>query len=85
MNKDEILEKVLKVIKNHFKKLKIDVGIDTHLVDDIGADSLDAMEIVMLLEDEFEIIIPETKLEGVKIVGRLYDIVIETLEEEKNK
>ena len=54
------------------KKLKIDVSEvtdDKHLIDDLGADSLDTVELVMELETEFGIEIPDDAAETILSVG----------------
>ena len=43
--------------------------------DDLDADSLDLVELVMALEEEFDISVPEEELEGVETVKHAYDIV----------
>ena len=43
--------------------------------DDLDADSLDIVELVMALEEEFGIEVPEEELEGVDTVGKAYDLV----------
>jgi acyl carrier protein len=43
--------------------------------DDLDADSLDLVELVMALEEEFDISVPEEELEGVETVGQAYDLV----------
>jgi acyl carrier protein len=43
--------------------------------DDLDADSLDLVELVMALEEEFDISVPEEELEGVQTVKQAYDIV----------
>jgi acyl carrier protein len=43
--------------------------------DDLDADSLDLVELVMALEEEFDISVPEEELEGVETVQQAYDIV----------
>jgi acyl carrier protein len=43
--------------------------------DDLDADSLDLVELVMALEEEFDITVPEEDLEGVQTVGQAYDLV----------
>jgi acyl carrier protein len=48
---------------------------DTHLVNDCGADSLDLVEIVMELEEEFDIEIPDAKAEGAVTVGQAVALV----------
>ena len=44
--------------------------------DDLDADSLDLVELVMALEEEFDIEVPESDLENVKTVGQAYDLVV---------
>ncbi|HEY8094304.1 MAG TPA: acyl carrier protein [Acidimicrobiales bacterium] len=47
--------------------------------DDLDADSLDLVELVMALEEEFGIEVPEEDLEGVETVGQAYDLVVNKL------
>jgi acyl carrier protein len=47
--------------------------------DDLDADSLDLVELVMALEEEFDIEVPEEDLEGVETVGQAYDLVVAKL------
>ena len=44
--------------------------------DDLDADSLDLVELVMALEEEFGIEVPEEDLEGIETVGQAYDLVV---------
>jgi acyl carrier protein len=44
--------------------------------DDLDADSLDLVELVMALEEEFDVTVPEEDLEGVQTVGQAYDLVV---------
>ena len=48
---------------------------DAKFGDDLDADSLDLVELVMALEEEFDITVPEEELEGVETVEQAYDIV----------
>ena len=66
-----VFEKVKNII---VKELKVDaekVTLEASLKDDLGADSLDAVEIVMDIEDEFDIEIDDTKIDAVATVGDL--------------
>ena len=47
--------------------------------DDLDADSLDLVELVMALEEEFDISVPEEDLEGIATVGDAYDLVVNKL------
>ena len=48
---------------------------EASFADDLDADSLDLVELVMALEEEFDIAVPEEELEGVETVEQAYDIV----------
>jgi len=66
-----------------FRKCAVDVlSVDADKVvpealfgDDLDADSLDLVELVMALEEEFDITVPEEELEGVKTVGQAFELV----------
>lgn len=73
---EEILERIIKIAKKQFKKKNISgFTAQTHIINDLGGDSLDAMEMVMFIEDEFQIVIPDDHLENVKTLGNLALIV----------
>jgi len=69
MEREEILEKVKAVIVEQLNVEEDDVVEDAAFVDDLGADSLDIVELVMALEEEFGISIPDEDAEGIKNVG----------------
>ncbi|HET6352101.1 MAG TPA: acyl carrier protein [Coriobacteriia bacterium] len=69
MERDEILEKVSAVIVEQLNADEADVNEDASFVDDLGADSLDIVELVMALEEEFGISIPDEEAENIKTVG----------------
>lgn len=74
-----VFEKVRDII---VKELKIDeekVTLEASLKDDLGADSLDAVEIVMDIEDEFSVSIDDTKAEALVTVKDLVDYIEELL------
>ncbi len=47
--------------------------------DDLDADSLDLVELVMALEEEFDVTVEESELEGIETVGGAFDIIIAKL------
>ena len=55
------------------------VVLDANFADDLDADSLDLVELVMALEEEFDVAVPEEDLEGVETVQQAYDIVVAKL------
>jgi len=52
---------------------------DARFGDDLDADSLDLVELVMALEEAFEITVAETELEGIETVGQAYELVTSKL------
>lgn len=52
---------------------------DAHFGNDLEADSLDLVELVMALEEEFGIEVPEEDLEGIETVQQAYDLVVSKL------
>ena len=52
---------------------------DAKFGDDLDADSLDLVELVMALEEEFGVEVPEDELEGIETVGQAYNLVIAKL------
>lgn len=66
-----ILEKVKKVIVDQLGVEEDEIKIESKLVEDLGVDSLEIFEIVMSLEEEFEIQIPNEDIEDIKTVGEV--------------
>jgi len=69
MEHEEIFDKVRGVIVEQLNVDADDVNEDASFVDDLGADSLDIVELVMALEEEFGISIPDEEAENIKLVG----------------
>jgi acyl carrier protein len=69
MDHDEIFDKVKDVIVDQLNVDEEDVTEDATFVDDLGADSLDIVELVMALEETFGISIPDEDAESIKSVG----------------
>ncbi len=70
-----------------FRKCAVDVlSVDESKVvpeakfgDDLDADSLDLVELVMALEEEFDVTVPEEELEGIQTVSQAYELVTNKL------
>jgi acyl carrier protein len=62
-------EKVKAVIVDQLKADEADITMDSSFVDDLGADSLDLVELIMGLESEFDIEIPDEDAEKIQTVG----------------
>ena len=65
----EIVDKVKVIIVEQLGAEEEDVKVDSSFVDDLGADSLDIVELVMALEEEFELEIPDEDAEKIRTVG----------------
>ncbi len=69
MEREEILEKVTEVIVDQLNVERDDVTEEAAFIDDLGADSLDLVELVMALEAEFNVSIPDEDVESIKTVA----------------
>ena len=69
MNEAEVLEKVKKVVVEQLGVAESEVKKESSFVDDLGADSLDTVELVMALEETFGVEIPDEEAEKIKTVG----------------
>jgi acyl carrier protein len=69
MDREEILEKVKAVVVDQLNVEEPEVTDAASFIDDLGADSLGIVELVMALEEEFGISIPDEDAEGIKTVG----------------
>jgi acyl carrier protein len=77
MDRDELFEKIKGVIVEQLGADEDDVTEDAAFVDDLGADSLDIVELVMALEEEFGVSIPDEQAEKIKSVGDAIDFIAE--------
>lgn len=64
-----VFEKVREIIVSQLGVEEDDVTLESSFVDDLGADSLDMVEFVMVLEEEFNIEVPETDADKIVTVG----------------
>ena len=51
------------------------ITTDTDLQEDLGADSLDVVDLLMSIEDEFEVEVPDEEIENIKTVGSLVSYI----------
>lgn len=76
----EIEEKVIQVVSEQMSVDKSEISRNTSFVNDLNADSLDTVELVMELEDEFDLSIPDDEAEKLKTVGEAIDYIKKQLE-----
>ena len=70
-------ERVKKIIAEQLGVEEEEVTLEAHFVEDLGADSLDTVELLMALEEEFEIEIPDEDAEKILTVGKALDYIKE--------
>ena len=68
-------EKLQNIIAEVLNVEADEITLNTTFVDDLGADSLDVVDLVMALEDEFDVEIPEDQVENIKTVGDIVKFI----------
>jgi acyl carrier protein len=72
---DEIETKVIEIVSEQMGVDKGEITRETHFINDLNADSLDTVELVMEFEDEFELSIPDEEAEKIQTVGQAIDYI----------
>ncbi|MDF2524914.1 MAG: acyl carrier protein [Clostridiales bacterium] len=70
-----IFEKVKKIIVEQLGVEEDDIAMEASFIDDLGADSLDIVELIMALEEEFDVEIPDSDAEKIQTVGDAVDYI----------
>ena len=70
-----IFEKVKKIVVEQLGVEEEDVSMEASFIDDLGADSLDIVELIMALEEEFDLEIPDSEAEKITSVGDAVDYI----------
>jgi len=73
---DNIEQRVKKIVAEQLGVNEADIKNESAFVEDLGADSLDTVELVMALEDEFETEIPDEQAEKIRTVQQAIDYVV---------
>ena len=76
----EILEKVCSIVSEQLSVEAGEVKSDSNFQNDLGADSLDTVELVMALEEEFDTDIPDDEAEKITTVQAAIDFVVSSAE-----
>ena len=79
MNTEEVFDKVKEIIVEQLGVAETSVTMEASFIDDLGADSLDIVELVMALEEEFDMEIPDADAEKVVTVGDVVDYIKDSI------
>lgn len=71
----DIKKDVLEIVSMVIEKKPAEIALDAHLIQDVGADSMMALEILAALEKKYRIVIPEEKLKEMTTVNKIIDMV----------
>ena len=75
MSSEEIFEKVKSIIVEQLGVTETSVTMEASFIDDLGADSLDIVELIMALEEEFDTEIPDADAEKIVTVSDVFDYI----------
>ena len=75
MNSEEIFDKVKEIIIEQLGVAESTITTEASFIDDLGADSLDIVELIMALEEEFDLEIPDSDAEKVVTIGDVVDYI----------
>lgn len=85
VNIKAIEEKVIDIICEQMGVEKSEVARETSFINDLNADSLDTVELVMEFEDEFDVSIPDEEAEKIQTVGAAIDYVAKVAKEKSQE
>ncbi|HOW70893.1 MAG TPA: acyl carrier protein [Phycisphaerae bacterium] len=76
IDRDKILDRVCSLAAAQANMTRAEVTAECNLFTDLNFDSLDQMEFVMAIEDEFDVSVPDERAENVKTVGQAVDVLL---------
>jgi acyl carrier protein len=79
----DIKEKVIEIVSEQMGVDKAEVTPETSFINDLNADSLDTVELVMEFEDEFDMSIPDEEAEKIQTVGAAIDYITKIMKEQE--
>lgn len=70
-----VFEKIKEILADQLDADADEMTMDTNIAKDLGADSLDVVELLMSIEDEFEVEIPDEEIENIRTIGELTEYI----------
>lgn len=70
-----VFDKVKDIIVDQLDADEADVTLEASIIDDLGADSLDVVDLVMSIEEEFDVEVPDEEVENMKTVGDIVKFI----------
>ena len=70
-----VFEKIRAILADQFSEDEDSITTATNLTEDLGADSLDLADVLMAIEDEFEVEVLDEDIEGIKTVGDIVEYI----------
>lgn len=80
MDRQEVLEKVTEIVSEQMGVDASEISEETSFINDLNADSLDTVELVMEFEDAFDMSIPDEEAEKIQTVGAAVDYIVKISE-----
>ena len=70
-----VLEKIKTILSRQFDVEEDTITTETNLAEDLNADSIDVVDLLMTIEDEFEVEIPDEEIENIRTVAALVEYI----------
>ncbi len=70
-----VFEKIKEILAAQLDANADEMTLETKIVEDLGADSLDVVEMLLSAEDEFDVEVPDDKIEGMKTIGDVVNYI----------
>ena len=70
-----VFEKIRAILSEQLDVEEDEITMESNIAEDLGADSLDVVDLIMSIEDEFEIEVPDDQVENIKTVGDVVNYI----------
>ncbi|MBQ7897464.1 MAG: acyl carrier protein [Clostridia bacterium] len=74
-----MIEQIIEAIAKQLKVNPADITPETDIIDDLGADSLDVVELLMTIEDKFGIVVPDDEVTNLRTIAKMSEYIEENI------